>query len=343
MNEPWVEKYRPRTFEDWVGDDETKTLISGFFDRWEIRDPINKVLILHGPPGIGKTSAIYAIAEDRGYVVREFNASESRTKSVLRKALTESLIRPVDGSIKIILLDEVEGTIISKAIDGLRPEWKKVATPIVITSNDVSGFPNTLLGRSLSLRLLPPSSKVRLSVLRRINQAENLGIPFIDLARVASKAKTIRSAIATLQMCVIVCDFVHIKAVDIPPGFSDHMLDYLNGRALRPTGMSTGLILRFFEENRLPPQDVINLNVLLRYSKNVAGLSEIADIYADMCSGDVKYLKFPKARADDTKSRKISHVKSEKKGQRKKKGRQKGKKNAKSLPQIKISSWGTYG
>lgn len=343
MNEPWVEKYRPLSFkEDWIGDEETRGLIEGFFYRWQIGDPISKVLILHGPPGIGKTSAVYAYANDMRWTVREFNAGESRAKPVLRAALTESTIRPVDGSIRIILLDEVEGTTVAKAIDSLRPEWKKVACPIVITSNDVSGFPNNLLSQALSLKLAPPPKKDRLTVLRNINKVEGLKVPFIDLARIADKAKTLRSAIATFQMCVISGDFEHIKPVDLPPGFSDHLLAYLNGKALRPPGISTGFVLRLYETNHIPPEDVMELNVLLKRSKSVAGLSEIANIFADMCTGSVQYLRFPKSRAKDVSSGKISHVKREKKSQRKRKGGQKGKKPSKR-PQSKVSSWGSYG
>jgi len=341
-NKPWVEKYRPRSFkEDWIGDDETRALIDGFFFRWNLGDPISKVMILHGPPGVGKTSAVYAYAADMKWTVREFNAGESRTKAVLKKALNESMVRPVDGGLKIILLDEVEGTTVAKAIDSLRPEWKRVACPIVITSNDVSGFPNNLLSYSLPLKIGAPPKEDRLRVLRNINKAEGLNVPFLDLARIASKTKTMRSAIATFQMCVIAADFEHIKAVDLSPGFNDHLLNYLNGKGLRPPGVSTGLILRLYETNHLPPKDVMELNILLKRSKSVAGLSKITDVFADMCTGDVRYLRFPKSRAKDILG-KVSHVKREKKSQRKKKRGQKGKKPSKR-PQLKVSSWGSFG
>jgi DNA polymerase III delta prime subunit len=344
-NEPWVEKYRPKSFKDWIGDAETKGLIEGFFDRWEKGDPISKVLILHGAPGIGKTSSVYAIAADRGYVVREFNAGTDRTKDVLREALTETLFRPVDGSMKVVLLDEVEGMTISKAIDSLKPEWKKVASPVVITTNDISQFPKSLTGRALSLHLITPSKTERLDLLRKINKDENLNIPFIDLARIASKVKTLRSAISTLQMCVISADFVHIKAVDIPPEFNELMLNYLNGSATRPPGITTGFILRFFEENRLPSKDVMTLNILLKKSKSVSGLSDITDGFADMCKGKVTVLRFPKSHAKDIEeSTNKSHVKREKKSKHEKKGKNKGKGHVpRHKPQVKFSSWGTYG
>jgi len=65
--------------------------------------------LLVGSPGIGKTSAVYAVANELGFDVIELNASDSRRKDELKTILRRcQMLRP-DGRGMIYLLDEVDG------------------------------------------------------------------------------------------------------------------------------------------------------------------------------------------------------------------------------------------
>ncbi|KAB7501984.1 ATPase family AAA domain-containing protein 5 [Armadillidium nasatum] len=50
----------------------------------------NNAILISGPPGIGKTAAVYALAQDLGYKVLEINASSSRQGKQLMSQLSEA-------------------------------------------------------------------------------------------------------------------------------------------------------------------------------------------------------------------------------------------------------------
>ena len=54
---PWVEKYRPERLEDFVGNKEAIQKLENWLKSWNQQR--NKVFLLAGPAGVGKTSVVY--------------------------------------------------------------------------------------------------------------------------------------------------------------------------------------------------------------------------------------------------------------------------------------------
>jgi replication factor C subunit 1 len=52
-------------------------------------DSAFKGLLISGPPGIGKTTAINVVAQEAGYEVLEFNASDTRSKKSLHEEVSD--------------------------------------------------------------------------------------------------------------------------------------------------------------------------------------------------------------------------------------------------------------
>lgn len=78
MNKPWLEKYRPHTLEDVVGNEHAVHTLSMFAEQGNIPN-----IILSGPPGTGKTTSIAALArrllgDQYDNAVLELNASDER-------------------------------------------------------------------------------------------------------------------------------------------------------------------------------------------------------------------------------------------------------------------------
>ena len=111
----WTEKYRARKFTDLVGDERTHRSVLRWLKAW---DPIvfpgasaqqqamlkdgkrvshdqsswpeeqalgqRKILLLAGSPGLGKTTLAHVCARQAGYKVQEINASDERSRDVVR-------------------------------------------------------------------------------------------------------------------------------------------------------------------------------------------------------------------------------------------------------------------
>lgn len=91
----WTEKYKPTSFIQLcsAGNDKQYRLVLHWLKKWshtvfheDIHDrdnvdslgrPFRKILLIHGPTGIGKTTATHILANQMGYSVQELNASNS--------------------------------------------------------------------------------------------------------------------------------------------------------------------------------------------------------------------------------------------------------------------------
>ncbi|NIO37265.1 AAA family ATPase, partial [Candidatus Bathyarchaeota archaeon] len=73
---PWTVKYKPMTLNEVVGNQEAKAKIIEWIQQWEKKPPKKRALLLYGPPGIGKTATIEALAKDLDMELVESNASD---------------------------------------------------------------------------------------------------------------------------------------------------------------------------------------------------------------------------------------------------------------------------
>ncbi|WFD33964.1 replication factor C subunit 4 [Malassezia cuniculi] len=108
---PWVEKYRPKTLADVVGNAAT-------VDRLRVIEENGNCphLLLSGLPGIGKTTSVHCLAhallgDAYKEAVLELNASDDRGIDVVRnkiKAFAQKKVSLPPGRHKIIILDEAD-------------------------------------------------------------------------------------------------------------------------------------------------------------------------------------------------------------------------------------------
>ncbi|KAF5153271.1 Rad17 cell cycle checkpoint family protein [Theileria parva strain Muguga] len=87
-SENWVSKYKPEYFSDLLTSENVNLeclrwlsswkCSSNYLDKYE--EPEHKILLIGGPPGVGKTSLVNVIAKHCGYNVVEINSSDDRTK-----------------------------------------------------------------------------------------------------------------------------------------------------------------------------------------------------------------------------------------------------------------------
>ena len=196
----FIEKYRAKKYEDILGQDEAIKQIKEFLEHY----PKKKALVIHGPPGTGKTSLVHSAARANNVEIFELNASDLRNKAKL-----EEILKPAAEQTslfkkgKILLMDEVDG--VTGSDRGGIPEFIKIiqttAFPIIMTCNDVwQSKLSPLRAKSKIIELKPLDIGTIVSILSRVAEKENLKKSPQYLKLIAIKSQgDMRAALNDLQ------------------------------------------------------------------------------------------------------------------------------------------------
>ena len=105
----WVEKYRPKTIEECILPESTKSMFQEFLNKGEIPN-----MLLAGPPGIGKTTVAKALCNELGVDVYVINGSdEGRFLDTVRnnaKNFASTVSLTATAKHKVIIIDEADNT-----------------------------------------------------------------------------------------------------------------------------------------------------------------------------------------------------------------------------------------
>lgn len=103
MNGPFVEKYRPLSFDDIEGNEEVVECLKSM-----LKNKFFPNMLFYGPPGTGKTTCIRIIAKTLPNTsVLELNASDERGIKVVRNTIKE-FASTYSKTMKLVILDEVD-------------------------------------------------------------------------------------------------------------------------------------------------------------------------------------------------------------------------------------------
>ncbi|XP_076761142.1 chromosome transmission fidelity protein 18 homolog [Xylocopa sonorina] len=257
--ELWVDKYRPKSYRDLLSDESVNKQLLHWIKLWDkvvfnrnyvqyknkrqnfiFRNkkfmdentveevdskgyPIQKIVLLSGPPGLGKTTLAHLVARHAGYNVIDINASDDRTPDGFRQFLLAStqmkavigndprpnclVLDEIDGapatSIEL-LLKFVQGKLISKQKkDKMKPDKQSNTChrPIICICNEPY-TPSLRALRAVALIISIPeiNSAGLMDRLMEIAKKENLKVnPDALLRLVEMSGCDIRSCLGTLQ------------------------------------------------------------------------------------------------------------------------------------------------
>lgn len=158
FNNFWIEKYRPKKIEDIILNPETRNIINNYIEKKEIPN-----LLLVGIQGIGKTSLAKIIVNDILQCQYLYiNASDENGIDTIRnKVVNFSKTKSLDGNIKIVILDEVDGISLEaqKALRNTMEEFSS-NTRYILTGNFKHKIIQALQSRCQELNLTPPIQEI---------------------------------------------------------------------------------------------------------------------------------------------------------------------------------------
>ncbi|MDD2777832.1 MAG: replication factor C large subunit [Methanocellales archaeon] len=219
----WTEKYRPETLSDIIGNDKAVTELKKWAENWGID---KKTAILYGPPGIGKTSAAYALANDMAWETIELNASEQRTAAIIQKiagsaAQTGTFLGGASGR-RLIILDEADniyGDVDQGGVKAITELIKKTHQPIVLIANEYYDMSKTLRGLCKPIQFRGVQSRSIIPLLLRICHDEGIDCDDEAIELIGTRAGDVRSAINDLQAIAQGRKKIHIE--DVVTGIRD--------------------------------------------------------------------------------------------------------------------------
>jgi len=139
-NLPWPELHRPKSLKQVAGNVDAIRGLKKWIQSWIDGLPDKRAALLIGPPGVGKTASVGALSHDYDLELVEFNSSDKRNKGTIEnqvwKAATQQTL---DGRLRILLLDEVDGLSGTSDRGGVGAILKIVEDtvhPIIMTAND---------------------------------------------------------------------------------------------------------------------------------------------------------------------------------------------------------------
>ncbi|MFC5971847.1 replication factor C large subunit [Halomarina salina] len=281
----WTETYRPTTLAEVRGNDKARDALHQWAKSW---DDHRQAVILHGSPGVGKTSAAHALANDMGWPTIELNASDQRTKDDIEKyAGGAAMNQSLSGSGRqLIILDEadnIHGNADRGGSGAITRLVKEAEQPMVLIANEFYDMSNGLRNACEDIEFRDVSARSIVPVLRDICRKQDVKYETDALEAIAeANSGDLRGAVKDLQATAEGCD--QIKKEDVTAGGRDKTegIFQLLDAVLKEQDAEGAL--KFSYDVDETPDDMINW-IEDNLPKDYHG-AELADAYGNLANAD---------------------------------------------------------
>jgi replication factor C small subunit len=199
-NSLFVEKYRSKTLDEYVGNEQLKQIVSKYIANNDLQN-----LLLYGTPGTGKTTLAKLIVNNFDCDYLYINASDERGIDTIRDKVQGFASSASFKPIKIVILDEADFLTI-QAQASLRNiiETYSRTTRFILTCNYLERIIDPLQSRCQVLKITPPSKKETAQHVANILDAESVNYEIEQLVLIVNKYyPDIRKILNTCQVNIL--------------------------------------------------------------------------------------------------------------------------------------------
>jgi DNA polymerase III delta prime subunit len=223
-NSLFVEKYRSKVLDEYIGNEQLKQIVSQYISNNDIQN-----LLLYGTPGTGKTTLAKLIVNNINCDFLYINASDERGIDTIRDKVQGFASSASFKPLKIIILDEADFLTI-QAQASLRNiiETYSRTTRFILTCNYLERIIDPLQSRCQVLKITPPSKKEVAQHVAGILEQESINYELNDLVLVVNKHyPDVRKILNTCQVNTVDAELKLDKALLASSGYTDAILKEL--------------------------------------------------------------------------------------------------------------------
>jgi DNA polymerase III delta prime subunit len=222
-NSLFVEKYRSKTLEDYIGNEQLKSIVAQYIEKNDLQN-----LLLYSTPGTGKTTLAKLIVNNFNCDFLYINASDERGIDTIRDKVQGFASSASFKPIKIIILDEADFLTI-QAQASLRNiiETYSRTTRFILTCNYLERIIDPLQSRCQVLKITPPSKKEVAKHIAGILDKEEINYELEDLVLIVNKHyPDVRKILNTCQVNTV-DSTLKIDNTVLTGGYKDGLLKEL--------------------------------------------------------------------------------------------------------------------
>ena len=244
----YVEKYRSKVLDEYVGNDTLKQVIAKYIEQNDIQN-----LLLYGPPGTGKTTLAKLLINNINCDHLYINASDERGIETIREKVQGFASTASFKPLKVIILDEADFiTIQGQAALRNVIETYSMSTRFILTCNFIERIIDPLQSRCQVLKIVPPSKGEVAKHVVTVLEKENTEYDLDSIKIVVNQFyPDLRKILNTCQLSTHNSKLVLDKSVLIASNYIDKVITELT----KPTLTSWKTIKQIIADSNISEYD----------------------------------------------------------------------------------------